>query len=363
VSAHRVLGSRTAFFIAAAVLAGIVGVIVLGQSGGGASKQRTPAAFVPLAEYSEQAPHVNSRLTVIAIQGSVRHQASVPGPDQPPISAASFKRPVAEYLAYSVRQLTLMQQELGPLDAALQSGDLAASEAQWKVVWSRYLHLGGVYLQGPVAELNDEIDGGAGGLQGGTSNPHFIGLHRIEFGLWSGQAPQTLLAYARGLATNVARLKALLPHTAIDPLDFATRTHEILEDAIRDLLSGADVPWSKQGVLGTSAGLAATRELMSTLLPLLHEPAAMAADPPANPRSPAVVDADLGVLQNVLDSLARDHDGQLPTNTQMTQDQSERLNAAVSQAVYGLAQVPGMLETVNAPTIPNIPRSGVKIDP
>jgi iron uptake system EfeUOB component EfeO/EfeM len=361
VSTHRVLGRRTAFFVAAVVLAGIVGFVLFGQSGGTPSK-KTAAAFVPLAEYSEQAPHVNSRITVIAIQGSVRHQAAVPGPDQPPVSGTSFRRPVTEYLAYSVRQLTLMEQELGPLDAALQSRDRSAAETQWKVVWSRYLRLGGVYLEGPVSALNDAIDGGAGGLQGGTSNPRFVGLHRIEFGLWSGQAPQSLLPYARGLATNVAKLKALLPHTTIDPLDFATRTHEILEDAIRDLLSGADVPWSKEGVVGTAAGLAATRELVSTLLPLLHEPAAMAADPPANPRSPAVVDADLDVLRNVLDSLSRDHGGQLPTNAQLTQDQSERLNAAVSQAVYALAQAPGMLETANAPAIPNIPRSDVKID-
>ena len=41
---------------------------------------------------------------------------------------------------------------------------------------------------------------------------------------------------------------------------------------MRDLLSGTDVPWSGEGVLGASAGLAATRELLRTLSPLLHNP-------------------------------------------------------------------------------------------
>ena len=55
----------------------------------------------------------------------------------------------------------------------------------------------------------------------------------------------------------------------ITPLEYATRSHEIVEDAQRDLLSGMDVPWSRQGVLGTAAGLAATEEVFHTLEPLL----------------------------------------------------------------------------------------------
>ena len=45
----------------------------------------------------------------------------------------------------------------------------------------------------------------------------------------------------------------------IDALDYATRGHEIVEDAQRDLMSGVDVPWSHQGVLGTAAALARSK--------------------------------------------------------------------------------------------------------
>ena len=51
------------------------------------------------------------------------------------------------------------------------------------------------------------------------------------------------------------RLAAVLPHAPLTPLEYATRAHEILEDAMRDLLSGTDVPWSGEGVLATDAGL------------------------------------------------------------------------------------------------------------
>jgi hypothetical protein len=123
------------------------------------------------------------------------------------------------------------------------------------------------------------------------------------------------------------------------------------------------VPWSGQGVLGTAAGVVATRELLATLRPLLVEPKLLQADPPANPRTEQVVDADLNVLQSVLNALARANGGDFPSNQQLTQDQAERLDAAVGQALEGLSQIPGMLETRVPASTPPIPKSGFKLDP
>lgn len=311
--------------------------------------------FVPEAEYAERSPHVDSSLNITGIQGSVRGASPVPPPDQPPIAARDFNRPVAAYIRYSIEQLRIMQHDLVRLRAALRSGDRPTSKAAWEQAWARYLRIGGVYLQGNLAHLNQAIDGDPGGLPGGTSSPEFTGLHRIEFGLWTGASPASLVVYAQRLQTDVAAMSKLLPVTRISPLEFVTRTHEILEDAVRDLLSGNDVPWSQEGVLGTQAGVYATRELIATLRPLLKEPPVARNDPPANPRSPAVVDSDLTVLQNVLNSLAAAHGGELPTNRQLSQEQSERLDAAVGQALEGLSQIPGLLETVVPPPIPRIP--------
>ncbi len=357
--------SGSFWFVAALLVVAAVSFVTFRAlgTGRGSASPAAPALFVPVAEYAERAPHVRSVLDVVGIQGSVRGEPSVPPPDQPPLSPASFDRPVAEYLAYSTGQLTTMLSELSTLQGALQSGSRAASQNAWRVVFARYLHLGAVYLEGPVATLNEEIDGSPGGLVGGTSSPQFTGLHRIEFGLWTGAPLQTLIPYVSRLQSDVTALRALLPHIQIAPLDYAIRAHEILEDAVRDLLSGTEVPWSGEGVLGTAAGLAATREVISTLKPLLHEPAAMLADPPANPRSPKIADADLHQLQAVLSSLAAAHGGQFPTNQELTQLQGARLDAAIGQALEGLAQLPGMLETTVPPPIPSIPRSAIRIVP
>jgi high-affinity iron transporter len=356
-------GGRWGLVVFLAIAAAAFGSFRLLGVGSADSARPAAAVFVPLAEYAERAPHVSSLLNITGVQGEVRGQSVLPAPDQPPVRAASFATPTARYLGYSVAQLTIMQPEIAALRAALSEGARTVAQADWVKAWTQYLHLGGVYLQGRVAALNQAIDGNAGGLAGGTANPHFTGLHRIEFGLWSGQAPQSLVRYADTLSADVARMRALLPRTVISPLALATRTHEILEDAVRDLLSGADVPWSGEGVAGTAAGVVATRELISVLRPLLKEPAALQADPPANPRTPAVVDADLHVVQSELDALAGAYGGQLPTDRQLTKMQAERLDGDVGQALEGLAQLPGMLETTGPAPTPAIPRAGVKVDP
>jgi iron uptake system EfeUOB component EfeO/EfeM len=354
----RVAQSSRAAILAVVAALGVFALITVLEVGGGSrsaavslpGSTRVSAAPVPLARYFEQAPHVLSQLVVTALQGEVRGAPLVPPPESPPLAASAFAQPVAQYIAYSQAQLKLMAGPLQVLEVALADNDRGAAETAWDAAYWRYLHLGAVYLEGPVATLNQEIDGTPGGLDGGTASPQFTGLHRIEYGLWTGAAPNSLVGFARQLGTDVQTLQRLLPHVSISPLDYATRAHEILEDAARDLLSGADVPWSQQGVLGTDAGLIATQEVISTLRPLLLTYI-------------TVVNSDLGQLSTVLNSLAKAHAGTLPTNTELTQTQSEALDAALGQALEGLSQVPGELEAVAPPTIPSIPARDVEIDP
>src|SRR5262249_58482612 len=113
------------------------------------------------------------------------------------------------------------------------------------------------------------VGGRDGGLPGGGKAPHFTGLHRIEHTLWSSAPVRSAAPFAARLARDVRRLRTAIPDSEIEPLDYATRAHEILEDAQRDFLSGVDVPWSREGVLATASGVIATREVIGTLRPLL----------------------------------------------------------------------------------------------
>jgi hypothetical protein len=262
--------------------------------------------------------------------------------DLAPLPVADFRAPVAEYLRYASGWLTRVARENRVLAAALRRSDRGGAQAAWKVEWSEYLHLGAVY--GLFGTLDQAIGGAPGGIPGGASSPRFTGLHRLEFGLWTGAPLRRLIPVSTALAASVARLRRVLPHTQIDPLDYATRAHEILEDAQRDLMSGADVQWSRQGVLGTAAGIAATDEVIHTLVPLLS----------GRDNTLAEVQDELLLLARAYDRVRREHHGIWPSLSQLTLPQRELLDGSLSGALGALELVPGTLETTKIPVIPSI---------
>jgi iron uptake system EfeUOB component EfeO/EfeM len=322
-----------------ALLSAVVGFFVLTALGvGGGATTGAPArpatrALSPLQAYSHEA----------GIREGIGNVAGArPVPELVPVPASEFDRPIAESLTYAEADLRVMALDVRGLIGALESGSRARSRAAWLDAFGRYLRLGAVY--GEFGQLDTAIDGNAGGLTGGARSPDFTGLHRIEFGLWSDQDPRTLVPAGRVLAANVARLEKVVPTVIVTPLDYATRAHEILEDAQRDFLSGADVPWSGEGVFATAAGVAATEEVLATLRPLLDG------------RGSAIelVDFGLARLKTVLAAIRTDHAGSWPTLSQLSQLESERLDGAVGFALEQLAGVPGELETQLPPTIPTL---------
>ncbi len=264
-----------------------------------------------------------------------------------PVPAAAFNKPVAQYKAYSAGQLEIMLGCIAQLERALRADRLRAARQAWRGAYEHWLHLGAVY--GAFGALNDAIDGTPGGLPGGVHDPRFIGLHRLERGLWRGDdAPaHELLGVAVRLGDDVRVLIGRLPSVQITPLEYATRAHEILEDAQRDLLSGADVPWSNEGVLATAAGLAATREVLATLQQLLD----------GREGTIETVEFTLRRFAVALATIRRDHGGHWPAQVQLSPRESELLNGTLGAALEALDGVPGTLETKVPPPIPPIPRS------
>jgi high-affinity iron transporter len=319
-----------------------------GTSGSSRTAQTDTTANAPLANYTERVPHVMSALAITGVQGAVRGAPETPPSELAPLPASAFKRPIAEYRAYAVHRLAVMEGQIARLRQALAANDRAAAQAAWRAAYASYMH-----LTGQVATLNQRINGNPGGLEGGAASPEFSGLHRIEYGLWGASAPRVLLGSASELGSDVHKLKDLLPSVSTTPLEYATRAHEILEDAVRDLLSGTDVPLSGEGVLATSSGLDATKEVFQTLRPLLK----------GRENVSLIVPPELTSLQSAMTTLADEHSGQLPSNGALTQQQSELLNSRMGAALEALAQVPGALETEPTPQIPSIPKRDEKIDP
>jgi len=268
--------------------------------------------------------------------------------DLSPLPPSAFAAPIAAYRAYAERWAAKVAANVPALRGALASGNRAASEQSWSVVWSDYLHLGAVYGLLP-GTIDQRIDGTPNALPAdgldGEAGTNFSGLHRIEFGLWTGAPPRSLVRWATQLRGDVVTLRRVLPSVQITPLDYATRAHEILEDAQRDFLSGTDVPWSRAGVLGTAAGLTATQEVIGTLTPLLQ----------GRDNALGEVESWLMQLQAVLNHLRAAHNRSYPTLGQLTPAQHELLNGTMTGALGALSLVPGTLETTALPVIPKIP--------
>jgi high-affinity iron transporter len=181
-------------------------------------------------------------------------------------------------------------------------------------------------------------------LPGGAPDASFTGLHRLEMGLWSGARIRSLVPVAGKLVDDLRSLRVVLPSVQITPLEYATRAHEILEDAQRDLLSGTHVPWSGQGVLGTAAGVDATLEVFHTLQPLLS----------GRENTEADVRDELSLLSAAIAQIHRNHSG-WPSLAQLSAREHELLNGTLAGALTALELLPGTLETKTAAPVPKLP--------
>jgi iron uptake system EfeUOB component EfeO/EfeM len=260
-----------------------------------------------------------------------------------PLSPSVFHTPVARYRAYAGREADAMQAPVAALTAALRRRDRAAARDAWARAYDRYLLLGAAY--GALGDLDQAIDGTPGGLRGGLADQRFSGLHRLEHGLWTGAPLASLVPWAAKLERDVHALRRVVRTIQITPLHYATRAHEILEDAQRDLLSGRAARWSGAGVRATADASAATAAVIGTLVPVLQG------------RGDALPPVQYGLrrLDAELAILRRGNGGRWPAPGALTRVQRERLDGRLGSVLESLAAVPGSLETQLPPAIPSIP--------
>jgi hypothetical protein len=307
-----------------------------GQSGGGVASEGPAHVANPLAGrqttvVGTDTPAPRYGEEVAARENYGENLAGEKVSDLDPISAARFKKPVKEYKAYAHVWIGRTISDATALGNTLAGGSRAQARRAWEKAWGDYMHLGADY--GLFGDLEEELDGTAGGPQTSPSNPNFVGFRRLEWGLWTGRPLHSLTRYDHRLIADLNRLRAAVPGVEIDSLDYATRGHEIIEDAQRDLMSGMDVPWSHQGVLGTAAALVSVEEVFHTLKPLLS----------GREDTEGEVEYWLLRLHGLFASM--DHHGSYPGLTQMSVAEHERFNGYVAGALSALEMVPSTLET------------------
>jgi iron uptake system EfeUOB component EfeO/EfeM len=193
-----------------------------------------------------------------------------------PVATIQLAQPLAQYTVYVNTLLRKLRPRLAALQSATDSGDLTAAERAWLPAHVTYLEIGqDDAAYGSFGDLGQQIDGLAAGLPNTTANPRFTGFHKVELDLWRHHDVATAARDTKQLITFVNRLTpktvaADLPLSALSVDGWVLRCHEILEDALRDSLTGDDDYGSSSDLATLAADTKATKEMLHVLAPLIR---------------------------------------------------------------------------------------------
>ncbi len=246
-----------------------------------------------------------------------------------PVTLVQLEGPNKRYEAYAARQLAALAAAVTRIQGDLSRGDLAVAKADWLPAQLDWERVGASYDS--FGDLGLAVDG----LPDGVHDKNFTGLHRLEDGLWHGQSAAALLPVAAALATNVAAVRQHLTSADLagDPSNLPLRAHEILEDALRDHLSGIDDEGGGAAFAQTYADLQVTRAVLGYLAPLVNV---------RQPGLPAIVDGEFDLVRRAL--LATKRNGRWEPLTAVPLKARQQVDASIGAALETLAAVPDLLE-------------------
>jgi high-affinity iron transporter len=264
--------------------------------------------------------------------------------------SATPKKVVAVYIAdlipalntyrrYVHRMLNSLDARVASLLTATRSGELPRARAAWLKAHLTWLLIGqddGAY--GAFGTLGQRIDGNSEGLVGGPTNREFMGFHRIERDLWVRRDLAAAASDTKQLQSLVARLSrqklsAELPATKAGMTTFTIRTHEVLEDALRDTLSGDDNYGSDTALASLTADVGATREFLAVLAPDID---------PRAPNLEATAHRELNAVTRAIAN-ARDTNHGLTPIGDLPVRQRQQIAQSVGGALQTLSNVPDLL--------------------
>ncbi|HEX3899599.1 MAG TPA: EfeM/EfeO family lipoprotein, partial [Mycobacteriales bacterium] len=219
------------------------------------------------------------------------------------------------------------------------SNDASTVKSEWltaRLTWLRIGQDNSAY--GVFGDLGQHIDGTAAGDARGVHDPAFTGFHRVEYDLWRRHDVGAAHADAvrlEGYVHQLAHLslKRTIASNTNGANNFVLRVHEVIEDAVRDTLSGDDEYGSGTALAAITADVSATREVLELLAPKI------------NARSHGLVARarrELSRLTAVAEHGRRG--GHWISIRELSRHQRERIDAAADAADETLAVVPELLE-------------------
>jgi high-affinity iron transporter len=251
-----------------------------------------------------------------------------------PVTLSELTPPNDLYQKYAAAQLTDLKADVSKLQTDLAKGDIAQAKKDWLPAQQAWERVGASYDS--FGDLGLAVDGLAGGLPDGVNDKGFTGLHRLEYGLWAGQPARELLPVANALAKNVAAVQKNLAtdDLAGDPTQLPLRVHEIIEDALRDHLSGVDDYGAGAAYPMTYGDTQVDRVVLGYEAALINA---------RDPGLVATAQSELSTLDRAL-LATRTSGGQWQSLTAVTLGQRQHVDAAIGALLETLATVPDLLE-------------------
>jgi iron uptake system EfeUOB component EfeO/EfeM len=255
-------------------------------------------------------------------------------------------QPLYEYRHYVAGELATLQTQVAALITAIGSGNLAQAQTAWLAAHLTWLDIGqddGAY--GCFGELGRQIDGTAAGLATGTASQDFTGFHKLEFDLWTDRDLATAATDAEELQSSVAKLVKIplaseLPANKAGIGNWVLRPHEIMEDANRDTLTAEDDYGSGTDLASLTADIAATREFLNLLAPVI------------DPLAPGLVRHARGELDAFSAAIGATRvDGSWVAIQNLPTSRREQLDADTGALLETLAPIPDLITSTgnNAP--------------
>jgi iron uptake system component EfeO len=184
-----------------------------------------------------------------------------------PVTQADLVPATKAYERYVSGQLPNLATLVARLRTDLLRKHRTAARRDWLRAHLEYERLGAAY--DAFGDLDAAINGLPAGLPNGVHDKHWTGFHRIEYGLWHGQATSALVPLATRLSADVTQLRHQFATAEIDPAQIAIRAHEISENALQFELTGSSDFGSHSQLDTVRANLQGTERVLAIVHSLI----------------------------------------------------------------------------------------------
>jgi high-affinity iron transporter len=317
---------------------------LLDSSGGIVGEIETlgPATSAPLSVTLTSGTYtlacfMSGKATMSSSPVTVSGAGSAPAPVAPaPVTVAELTPPNNEYQAYAAGVAGKLETDVAAIQGDLKRDDIAKAKVDWLTAQLEWERIGASYDS--FGQLGLNVDLLPDTLPKGVNDPGFIGLHRLEYGLWNGQSAAELLPVANQLAANVTTVRKNLTsdNLAGDPTQLPIRAHEILEDALRDHLSGVDDQGAGAAYPMTYADLQVDEVVVGYLSSLIST---------RQPGLLQTIQSEQATLAQAL-LATRSGNGWL-SPTQVSLSKRQAVDSAIGVLLESLSSVPDLLEVRN----------------